>query len=145
VVIRLETSRSPCRQRAALTTDLIVAMAILALTTLPLSFAFVREMKLCRNYYYLAVAMEIVDGEMEILAGGEWRASPNGAAPYPVRADAATNLPPGQFRLTRTDRTLRLEWLPEKRSKGIKVAREWQMPGTTAAGLNTNAPGTQAK
>jgi hypothetical protein len=51
-----------------------------------------------------------VDGEMEILAAGQWRAVPEGTNTYAVHAAAATNLPPGQFRLIRTGNHLQLEW-----------------------------------
>lgn len=145
MVIRTRNCADRGTERAALTTDLVVAMAILVLAMLPVSFAFVREMKLCRNYYYQAVAMEIVDGEMEILAAGEWRAFPNGGRTYPVQAAAATNLPPGQFRLTKEDRTLRLEWVPEKKSKGIKVSREWQVPQAGDRGVTGHPSGPESK
>ena len=60
--------------------DLIVGMAILTLAIVPLAFSFVRERQLLRAEYFRSVAMEIVDGEMEILAAGEWRNFPDGAA-----------------------------------------------------------------
>ena len=114
------------RERAALTTELVVAIAVLATATLPLSVSFLHEMKLIRNCYYRAVAMEIIDSEMEILAAGEWRAFPEGAENYLVRAEAAKNLPPGYFRLNKKGKTLRLEWVPQFRAKGIHVSREWE-------------------
>ena len=120
------------KKRAALTTELIVAMAVLTTTVLPLSFSFVHEMKLGRSYYQQAIAMEIIDSEMEILVAGEWRAFPQGAEKYPVRAEAAKNLPPGQFRLTKQGNKLRLEWVPQQRSKGINVSREWESQNRSA-------------
>lgn len=122
MVIHLFQHRSG--ERGALSTDLIVAMSILAVAVLPVAYAFTQEMRLCRNYYGEAVAMEIVDGEMEILAAGEWRAFPPGAQPYSVRADAAKNLPPGRFTLTVGEQTVRLEWSPTQRGKGRAVMRE---------------------
>ena len=112
------------RQRGWMTTELVVAMGILTVTMLPLAFSFVSEMKLCRGYYYRAVAMEIVDGEMEILAAGEWRAFKPGAQTYTVRADAAKVLPPSHFVLTLENERVRLEWLPDKKNKGGRVVRE---------------------
>jgi hypothetical protein len=111
-------------ERGAVLTEMVVAMAILAVVVLPMAYAFMHEMKLCRSYYYDAVAMEIVDGEMEILAAGEWRAFPPGVHPYPVRAGAATNLPPGRFVLTVAEQTLRLEWRPAQKGKGRPMVRE---------------------
>ena len=103
-----------------LTTELMVAMAILVSTVLPLGYSLILETRYLRASYQRAVAMEIVDGEMEILAAGEWRSFPEGTHPYPVRVAAATNLPPGQFQLTRTVDHLRLEWRPDRR-KGMGV------------------------
>ena len=124
MVIRAKKHFGWRRQRAALTTDAVVAIAILGLTMLPLSFAFVREMKLCRTYYSQAVAMEIVDGEMEILAAGEWRSFKPGTQTYAVRAEAVKVLPPGRFELTVKNERVRLEWLPDKKDKGGRVVRE---------------------
>ena len=104
--------------------DLIVGMAILAVAFMPLAFSFVRERQLLRAEYSRAVAVEIVDGEMEILAAGEWRNFPDGAQVYTVHAQAAASLPPGHFQLTRTGKHLRLEWKSDK-PRGIgTVVRE---------------------
>ena len=95
--------------------DLFVGMAILALAILPLAFSYVRETRLLRAEYFRGAAMEIVDGEMEVLAAGEWRNLPEGAQPYAVHARAAASLPPGHFQLTRAGQHLRLEWTSDQR------------------------------
>ena len=115
------------RQRAALMTDATFAIGILALAVLPLAYSFNQERKLLRAHYQHAVAMQIVDGEMEILAAGEGRAAREGHQPWPVRAEAAKNLPPGRFLLTRRGDLLRLEWQPDKAGHGGKVVRETQL------------------
>ena len=51
------------RSLGLLTTDLVIAMAILALAMIPLSYAVVRERQLSRALYYRALATEIVDCE----------------------------------------------------------------------------------
>ena len=112
------------RRRGMLLTEMVIAMAILVVAVLPLAYSFISEQRLLRTYYYRAVAMEIVDGEMEALAAGEWRAFNEGAHEYAVRANAITNLPPGQFRLTVSGPRLRLEWLPQARHQGGSVVRE---------------------
>jgi hypothetical protein len=104
--------------------ELVVAMAILVVAMIPLAFSFLQEQKLCRAYYYRAVAAQVVDGEMEALLAGEWRAFPVGTQPYQARAEAVKNLPPGRFTLSRTGARLRLEWTPEKRNQGGPVVRE---------------------
>ncbi len=114
------------RQRGTLTTELVVAIAIITLALIPLSFGLVQEGKLCQIYYHEAVAMEIVDGEMEILAAGEWRAFDEGSHNYAVRAQAAGNLPKGRFLLLRTNQLFRLEWRPDRPGNGRPISREWR-------------------
>ena len=116
--------RNSRRERGSLMADLVVAMGLLAVGCLPLAFAFEQEIRACRSHYQNAVAMEIVDGEMEILAAGEWRAFHAGEQPYTVRATAVKNLPPGRFTLTMREQTIRLEWKPTKNRQGRPVVRE---------------------
>jgi hypothetical protein len=127
VVIPFEPTKAPKPERGMLTTELVVAMSILLLAMFPMAYSFVREQQLCRSLYYRAVAMEIVDGEMESLVAGEWRAFKEGPQSYTVRADAAKNLPPGGFLLTLAEKRLRLEWLPKKSRSGGKVVREAEL------------------
>ena len=112
------------RRRGALITEVVIAMGLLTFAMLPLAFSIVREQKLTRAYFNGAIVMEIIDGEMEALMAGEWRAFMPGAQTYPVRAEAARSLPPGKFVLTLASDRVRLEWLPEKTGKGGKVVRE---------------------
>lgn len=112
------------RERGFLMVDLIVGMAILTLAIMPLTYAFVNERQLLRAEYNRAVAVEIVDGEMEILAAGEWRDFPDGQQGYPVHAQAAARLPSGHFQLTKTGKHLRLEWQSDKRLGIGTVVRE---------------------
>lgn len=104
--------------------ELLVAIALLAGAVLPLAYSIASEKRYARALYQRAVAMEIVDGELEALAAGEWRAFTNGVQPYPVRAAALTNLPPGTFLLTLTDKNVRLEWRPAIKHHGGAVVRE---------------------
>jgi len=124
----MKTRSGRTTTRGALLTEAAVAMGLLGLFLLPVAFAFVQESKLCRAYYFKAVAMEIVDGEMEALSAGEWKAFRAGRQPYPVPAAAATNLPPGEFTLTLEGTRARLEWRPRVRHAGSGVVREATMP-----------------
>jgi hypothetical protein len=121
-------SRHVARQRGMLIVEVVVAMAMLTIAVFPLGFAFNSDAKLLRMTYQQAVAMEIVDGEIEILAAGPWRDLPEGPVPYPVHANAATNLPPGQFLLTRSGNHLRLEWSSAKKSGFAPIVREVTVP-----------------
>lgn len=112
------------RCAGALMTELAVAMSLLLVALLPLSYSVVSERRLARALYQRAVAMELVDGEMEALAAGGWRAFAPGAHEYSVSAGAATNLPPGRFVLTVSGERLRLEWQPAVQRHGGPVVRE---------------------
>jgi hypothetical protein len=118
--------RAP-RPRAAsgfLIAELIVALAILFVAVIPLAYSFLSDARLLRVSYERAVAMELVDGEMEILVAGEWRAFAPGTHDYPLRSAAATNLPPGRCQFTITTNLLRLEWKPDRRRGVGAVVRE---------------------
>jgi hypothetical protein len=113
------------RQRASLLIELLVAMALLTGVLLPLAYSFASERRYARAAYQRAAAIEIVDGEIEVLASGEWRAYRKGAQDYRVNAGAATNLPPGKFLLTIGDHKVRLEWAALPRAGRIgRVVRE---------------------
>ena len=116
--------RSRGARRGILMMDLVVAMAILSLAIVPLGFSFARERHLLKIEYCQSVANEIVDGEMEILAAGDWKNFPDGTQNYSVHARAAASLPPGHFELTKTGNHLRLAWTPDKRQGIGPVVRE---------------------
>ena len=111
-------------RNGALMVELLVAIALLTGALLPLAYSIASEKRLARASYQRAVAMEIVDGEMEVLAAGEWLAYKSGTQDYPVHAAAATNLPPGRFVLTISTSRVRLEWRPELKMHGGGVVRD---------------------
>jgi hypothetical protein len=108
--------------------EFLVAMALVMGALLPLAYSFAKDKRLTRALYQRAVAMEIVDGEMEVLAAGGWKAITNGVSEFQVRALAATNLPPGRFVITRADKRIKLEWIPAVRQHGGPVVREVTLP-----------------
>jgi hypothetical protein len=111
-------------KRGFLEVDLLVGLAILSLAIVPLGFSFARERQTLKIEYVRSVADEIVDGEMEILAAGDWKNFPDGSQNYPVRASATASLPPGHFQLTKTGNHLRLEWNSDEKHSIGAVARE---------------------
>jgi hypothetical protein len=113
--------------RGMLTTEMVVAIGLLVMAMLPLSASLLREQKLCRAYYEKAVLMEILDGEMEALAAGEWRAFEEGSHEITINTVAAKALPAGKFAFTRSGRQLRLEWIPEKK-RAARMVRETTAP-----------------
>jgi hypothetical protein len=115
---------SRATERGALMTEMVVAMAFLMVAMLPLAFSFAKEQRYLRSCYQRAIAVEIVDGEFELLLAGEWRAFQNGVQEYSPRGEAMKNLPAGKFELTVTGQRLRLEWLPATKNHGGNVVRE---------------------
>ena len=107
-----------------LMTEVMIALAIVSLGILPLAYSFAQENKYLRRCYERSVAIEIVDGEMEIIRAGGWRRFTNGVHTITTTANSATNLPPGELRLTLTDKQVRVEWLPAETSHGSPVVRE---------------------
>jgi hypothetical protein len=108
--------------------EMLVAMGILILVLIPISMSFIGERREFGIYYHRAIALEVVDGEMEILRAGEWRAFKEGTQSYSIQNPSATNLPPGRFVLTRHDRHLQLQWLPAAKNQGGLVTRETDIP-----------------
>ncbi|HXC98778.1 MAG TPA: hypothetical protein VN048_05510 [Verrucomicrobiae bacterium] len=102
--------------------EALVAIGIFSIAALPLMSSIVFVQKHLRGSYQHAVAMEAVDGEMEILLAGEWREFQPGTQPYELHGDAVKNLPPGHAELTINGRHVRLEWTPDRH--GGKVVRE---------------------
>ena len=117
-------ARSRLSECGSLMVELLVAMALLVGVLFPLAYSFSAERRLARSSYQRAVAMEIVDGEMEVLMAGEWRGFSPGTHDYRVHAGAATNLPPGRFILTVEPGKLRLRWQPALKDRGGPVTRE---------------------
>ena len=104
--------------------ELIVAIMVLIIAMFPLITAFASIHKSVRISYQRAIAIELVDGEMEYLLAGGWRDFKEGTQPYVLRGDSVANLPAGKTVLTVTGKQLRLEWLPDKKDTGGRVTRE---------------------
>jgi hypothetical protein len=113
-----------CPVAGFLEVDMLVGLAILSLAIMPVGFSFARERQVLKIEYVHSVANEIVDGEMELLAAGDWKNYPDGVQNYSVHAGAAASLPPGHFQLTKTGNYLRLEWSSDWKHSGTPVIRE---------------------
>ena len=122
--MKIKTHKSGQSRRGVLEIDMAMAMLVLAVAIMPLAFSFAQEGKLFRQSYQKAAAMELIDGEMEILIAGEWRNFHEGSSPYELHGSSTRNLPPGKTLLTISGKNIRLEWLPEKGNAATKVVRE---------------------
>ena len=114
---------------SALLVELVGAMLVLTLAIMPITLMLLKDQRACQEHYYKAVAMEIVDGEMEVLRAGYWKEFKQGAQSYPTTANSATNLPEGELRLTLQGQKIRLEWEPkEQRFQSVHIVREADFP-----------------
>lgn len=111
-------------ERGILQMDLAAGLAILALAIVPLGFSFAKERQVLKMEYQRSVIVELVDGEMEILAAGAARNLPDGTQNLFVSSRAMEKLPPGHFQLNKTGSHLRLEWVPDKKCGISPVSRE---------------------
>ena len=127
-MVAIATRRGRCRRRGSLLLELTVAVGILMYVFGSFAASFLHEVKLGKACYWRAVALHIVDGEMEALLAGELAAYAEGAHDYEIRADAAANLPPSTFVLTRKGKRLTLEWRPDRPGRGGPVRREVVLP-----------------
>ena len=68
MVIRI--TDSPARRRGWLMVELLAAKKLLLGALIPIAYSIASEKRLAHSYYQRAVAMEIVDGELDVLAAG---------------------------------------------------------------------------
>jgi hypothetical protein len=114
--------------------ELVVAMALLTGLVLPVAYSFTSEKRYARAEYQRALAMELVDGEMETLLAGNWQSFKPGTNVYPIAAASVTNLPPGEFILTLDSQNIRLEWRPSVKRHGGSISRDASLRGTAIGG-----------
>jgi hypothetical protein len=124
MVICIPKTRKRRSRGGWLMLELLAAIMLLVGALFPLAYSLGSERRLARSSYQHAAAMEIVDGEMELLAAGEWRSFKPGTQEYPVNSGAARNLPPGKFLLTIFSNRVQLLWQPSVKHQGGPVMRE---------------------
>ena len=111
------------RRRAFLQLDVAIALTLLALVFIPLSVSSSGDLDLARRQYFEAVALQLIDGEMDVLLAGERRKYTTGEHRITPVGEAVQNLPEGEFVLTVHDQKLTLAWVPTKRAKWGRVER----------------------
>ncbi len=102
--------------------ELYAALAIFSMLVLTVAVPLAMDQSMVRKMTTRAVAMEIVDGEIELLAAGIGRNYKEGEQDYVVACDSAKSLPPGRFVLRVDARSVRLEWR-EKTHDGREIVR----------------------
>ena len=108
---------------AFLQLDVAVAITFLALVFIPLSISSSGDLDLARRHYFEAVALQLIDGEMDVLLAGERRKYTTGEHRITPVGEAVQNLPEGEFVLTVHDQKLTLAWVPTKGAKWGRVER----------------------
>ena len=108
---------------AFLQLDVAIALMVLALVFIPLSVSSSGDLDLARRHYFEAVALQLIDGEMDVLLAGERRKYTTGEHRITPVGEAVQNLPEGEFVLTVHDQKLTLAWVPTKRAKWGRVER----------------------
>ena len=111
------------KRLAFLQLDVAIALTVLALVFIPLSVSSSGGLDLARRHYFEAVALQLIDGEMDVLLAGERRKYTTGEHRIKPVGDAVQNLPEGEFVLTVHDQKLTLAWVPTKRAKWGRVER----------------------
>ncbi len=111
------------RRRAFLQLDVAVAITVLALVFIPLSISSSGDLDLARRHYFEAVALQLIDGEMDVLLAGERQKYTTGEHRITPVGESVQNLPEGEFVLTVHDQKLTLAWVPTKRAKWGRVER----------------------
>ena len=112
---------------AFLQLDVAVAITVLALVFIPLSVSSSGDLDLARRQYFEAVALQLIDGEMDVLLAGERRKYTPGEHQIKPVGEAVQNLPEGEFVLTVHDQKLTLAWVPTKRTKWGRVERVMEL------------------
>ncbi|MBL9138144.1 MAG: hypothetical protein JNK85_19910 [Verrucomicrobiales bacterium] len=118
---------SGLRRRAALTVELVIALAIFVMAFVPLGVLATREHRLARGLYYRAVAGEILDGELEVLLAGGWKALSPGTNALSVRAEATNSLPAGRFEAILDPPQLTVQWRANQHRNGGDTYRRGQV------------------
>lgn len=104
--------------------ELLVAIALLTGALMPIAFSIASERRLARTLYERGVAMEIVDGQLEILAAGEWKSLGPGRHLLHPKSRALANLPRGEFFAQIESSKLRVEWLSASNPRHASIVRE---------------------
>ena len=112
---------------AFLQLDVAVAITFLALVFIPLSISSSGDLDLARRHYFEAVALQLIDGEMDVLLAGERRKYTTGEHRIKPVGEAVQNLPEGEFVLSVQDEKLTLAWMPKKLAKWGRVERVVQL------------------
>jgi len=118
------------QEMGMLMAELFAALAIFSLLVLTIAAPLSMDQSMVRQAMHRAIAMQIVDGEMEVLAAGAWRSYEEGERDFLVTCKAVESLPKGKFVLTVNGQKLRLQWreFVKDGREVVRVEREFRRP-----------------
>jgi hypothetical protein len=118
------------RTAGAIHLETILALALTAAVLLPISGIVVTQRRMASDLARHLMMIELVDGEMELIASGDWVRFSEGTHSIPLPSPEGFVPPVGELTLERHGREFRLTWRPTNRWIGGGIERRW-----TAAGL----------
>jgi len=104
--------------------DVVLAVSILILLFIPFGVTSSGKLDLARRQHFEAVALQMIDGELDVLLAGERQKYPLGEHKITPPGEAVKTLPVGEFILIVKEKQLSLAWVPEKGAKWGRVERE---------------------
>ena len=102
--------------------DVALAVSILLLVFIPFSVTSSSKLDLARRQHF--VALQMIDGELDVLMAGERQKFSPGEHKITPPGEAVKTLPVGEFILTVEEKQLTVAWVPEKEAKWGRVERE---------------------
>ena len=117
------TSRA-AKRLAFVQLDVALAVSILLLVFIPFSVTSSSKLDLARRQHFEAVALQMIDGELDVLMAGEWQKFSPGEHKITPPGEAVKTLPVGEFILVVKENQLSIAWVPEKEAKWGRVERE---------------------
>ena len=111
------------KRLAFLQLDVAIAITVLALVFIPLSVSSSGDLDLARRHYFEAVALQLIDGEMDVLLAGEHRKYTPGEHRIKPVGESVQNLHEGEFVLSVQHEKLTMAWMPKKLDKWGRVER----------------------
>ena len=104
--------------------DVALAVSILLLVFIPFSVTSSSKLDLARRQHFKAVALQMIDGELDVLMAGERQKYIPGEHKITPPGEAVKTQPVGEFILTVQENPRTIAWVPEKEAKWGRVERE---------------------
>ena len=121
--MKLQPTTRLAKRLAFIQMDVVLGIALLLLVFIPFSVTSSGELDLARRQQFQAVALQMIDGEMDVLLAGERQKYAAGEHTITPPGEAVQSLPEGKFVLTVGEKELTLAWTAVKQAKWGRVER----------------------